>query len=154
MSNATGQQTATYGIGATMFNRYYDDHSTNVSDNSGAVTAVAGIVVVGGVLAAASFAFAALLAAVAAMIWALVTGVLGLAAIAATFLIYRERQQTLRAREWRMVEIAARTAGGFPLDAPYYGRQVVDATPAGALPAGQVLVNGRPRQQLPRGGHR
>jgi hypothetical protein len=126
-----------------MLNKYVDSHDTHISDNSGAVTAV---VVVGGIVAVV-IALGMALTAIAAMIWAVVAGLIGVAIVAGAVLVNRDIQKTRQAAHYREVEIAARIAGGFPLDAPYYGRGVVDATPVRALPAGQARVNGLPQEE-------
>jgi len=128
-----------------MLNKTWNDNR-RYSDNSAGMQALAVAGGVGAVLIAGAMA----LAAIAAMIWAVVTGVLGTALILSTaWVAVRFRESIERERvstNVRAVEELARlqVLYGPPVVAPAVG-QVIDAR---ALPpGGQVLVNGQPYQR-------
>lgn len=125
-----------------MFDRYDTTTVTNIRSGPDGTQ----VLVICAVAAAGVIGLGMALAAIAAMIWAVVSAALGLGTIAGAVLIHRDRQKTLQAREYRIVELAARHAPGVPADAAYPA-QVIDAAPVRALPPGQVVVNGRPRDE-------
>ncbi len=125
-----------------MFDRY-DSHDSTTIQNIRSGPDGAQVLVIAGVIGASVIGLGMALAAIAAMIWAVVTAVLGLGVIWGAVQIYGAKKQAEMAAHYRAVEFAARAAAGVSADAPY----ILDATPARALPPGQVSVNGRPRAE-------
>lgn len=124
-----------------MFDRYDDHSQTTIIRGDGGCTPI----IISVLVVAVSVAVIAYM--IAAVIWAIVIGGVSVAAIGGAVLINRDIQKRLQAREYRIVELAARQAAGVSADALYPPLRVIDAVPARALPAGQVLVNGRPRDE-------
>lgn len=134
-----------------MFNRY-DSHDTNQTWN---ITQGLGgpIILIGGLGVAAFIGIGMVMAAIAAMIWAIVTGLLGVTLVAGVVVVLLAKEKTKQSNNIRAVETLAQLLKGMQASgqAPDISTlaPVIDAVAAPlALPASQpIMVNGQPYRQ-------